>query len=122
MPVETAIEHDEIDIANREVVPHAKCCLATTVTYVDSDLDDLSNWIVLALANIESEAGAKFEQQSDGSFLVSGPIQQHDVYSSTADLDPTGVTAVRLDVLKDKRLPGNGPGRHATGSFHLAEI
>jgi hypothetical protein len=38
------------------------------------------------------------------------------------NLDPTGVIAVRLDVLKDERLPGNGPGRHETGSFHLAEI
>jgi hypothetical protein len=71
---------------------------------------------------ITSDQEATFERLSDGSFLVSGPNVERDIYSITTDLDLTGVTAVRLDVIADDRLPEKGPGRHETGNFHLAEI
>jgi serine/threonine protein kinase/tetratricopeptide (TPR) repeat protein len=92
------------------------------LTYRDPLLNDLSNWIVLEPKTIKSSEGAAFERQPDGSFLATGPNVQGDVYSIKTDLSPEGIIAIRLDVIEDERLPGNGPGRHPTGNFHLAEI
>ena len=63
-----------------------------------------------------------FERLSDGSFLVSGTHEPRDAYSIRAELDATWITAIRLELIADERLPGKGPGRHETGNFHLAEI
>ncbi len=90
--------------------------------YRDPLLNDLSDWIVLEPKTIKSSEGATFEKQSDGSFLASGPNMKGDIYSIETDLSPEGIIAIRLDVIEDDHLPGNGPGRHPTGNFHLAEV
>ncbi len=92
------------------------------LTYIDPDVHDLANWTVLQPTKIRSDAGATFRRLPDGSFLVSGPNAKSDVFSLTADVKPTGIGAIRLDVLKDARLPNDGPGRHQSGNFHISEI
>jgi len=92
------------------------------LSYVDPRLIDLSEWTVLEPTKIESDAGATFERLSDGSLRVSGPLAMRDVYSIQMSMDPRNINAIRLDTIADERLPGEGPGRHFTGNFHLAEI
>ncbi len=65
--------------------------------------------------------------QDDGSILASGDQSKRDVYEVT--LDPAGlkgITAIRLEVLPDPRLPKHGPGRVSyegpSGDFWLSEI
>jgi hypothetical protein len=66
----------------------------------------------------------------DGSVLASGDQTKRDVYDITfnnsSEIDLTGITALRLEVLPDDRLPRRGPGRvdyeGPFGDFFLAEL
>lgn len=64
--------------------------------------------------------------QSDLSVFVSGDITKDDTYVLTFTDVPAGVTAVRLEVLPDDRLPARGPGmtyfEGPKGDFFLGEF
>ncbi len=79
--------------------------------------------------SVQSSGGATLVTQEDGSVLVSGTSPDKDTYtiqwsgaiepsdateSSAAAAD---VTAIRLEVLPDATLPGQGPGRAGNGNF-----
>src|SRR5262249_24906632 len=49
--------------------------------------------------------------QSDDSVLASGDQSKSDTYELTFRTDMKDITAVRLEVLPDERLPQRGPGR-----------
>ncbi len=79
-------------------------------------------WRVVKPDKVTSELGAKLTRQLDDSILAGGVHHAHDTYRFTATHDMHGVTAFRLEVLPDARLPDNGPGRDETGDFRLAEF
>jgi len=79
-------------------------------------------WHTLEIVSAVSDNGATLTVQDDGSVLASGESPLTDVYAITANTDLTGITAVRLEVLADDRLPARGPGRVAHGNFVLNEI
>jgi tetratricopeptide (TPR) repeat protein len=81
-----------------------------------------SSWQVLPVESATSSAGADLNVQPNGAILVSGTNQANDDYAIVTTVGPTRVTAVKLEVLTDPSLPNNGPGRHETGNFQLAEI
>ncbi|WP_162130519.1 PSD1 and planctomycete cytochrome C domain-containing protein [Schlesneria paludicola] len=64
--------------------------------------------------------------------IESGPLTEHVRGLTTADATETTrfergptikrITAVRLEVLDDDRLPQHGPGRNDNGNFHLSEF
>jgi len=62
----------------------------------------------------------------DNSVLASGDQTKRDVYDLTFRGVPRGVTAIRLEVLPDERLPKHGPGRifyeGPPGDFFLSEF
>jgi hypothetical protein len=62
----------------------------------------------------------------DASVLASGDQSKRDVYRLKFQSDLRGVTAIRLEVLPDERLPKNGPGRvyyeGPFGDFFLSEF
>jgi hypothetical protein len=62
----------------------------------------------------------------DSSVLASGDMSKRDVYDLTFRGDFRGVTALRLEVLPDERLPKRGPGRvyyeGPFGDFFLSEL
>jgi hypothetical protein len=60
-------------------------------------------------------------KQADGSLLAGGNSPPTDTYTLTANTQLKGITAFRLEVLPDKSLPRNGPGR-AGGNFVLNEL
>jgi hypothetical protein len=63
--------------------------------------------------------------QPDDSIFVSGDEAKREVYDLDFRAAPRGITAVRLEVLPDDRLPNRGPGRvyyeGANGDFFLSE-
>jgi hypothetical protein len=69
-----------------------------------------------------AKGGATLSQQADGSLLASGKNPEKDLYAITARTKLTGITAIRLEVLPDPRLPAKGPGRGANGNFVLTEF
>jgi hypothetical protein len=62
----------------------------------------------------------------DGSVVSTGDQTKSDTYTVKYRDDLKGVTAIRLDVLPDDRLPGRGPGRvyyeGSLGDFFLCEF
>jgi tetratricopeptide (TPR) repeat protein len=85
-------------------------------------LVDTTPWTSLKPLEMESEGGAAFNSNFDGSIVVSGANVAGDVYQIAARSPITGVKAVRLEVLPDQGLPNLGPGRHATGNFQLGRF
>ncbi|HLX64405.1 MAG TPA: PSD1 and planctomycete cytochrome C domain-containing protein [Planctomycetota bacterium] len=81
------------------------------------------NWTPLQPFVVESAQGAKLQIQKDkASVLASGKNPDEDVYTIRAKTKQKGITAFRLDVLPEKSLPQNGPGRAGNGNFVISQI
>ncbi len=78
-------------------------------------------WTVLEPKSMKASNGAKLTKQGDGSVFVEGKNGKG-TYTVSADTDLTGITAIRLEVLADKRLPRGGPGRSSDGNFVLNQF
>lgn len=83
------------------------------------------NWTVVAPQRLESNL-PKLSLLDDSSILASGDQTKRDVYRLYFDGDFAGVTALRLEVLPDERLPRHGPGRvyyeGPLGDFFLSSL
>jgi len=73
-----------------------------------------AGWSVL---NLTTNSG--LSREADGSIFASNANTGTDVYRLTAATPLKGITALRLELLPDSRLPANGPGRAEDGSFVL---
>jgi hypothetical protein len=64
--------------------------------------------------------------EEDGSVVASGDMTKSDAYTLDFRTDLQGITAIRLEVLPDDRLPKQGPGRvyyeGPAGDFFLSEF
>jgi hypothetical protein len=87
----------------------------------------LADWTTLVPSRMTTNL-PRLVLQEDGSILSTGDITKRDVYTLSLPLDalPAPLTALRLEVLPDERLPGGGPGRSfyegRQGDFFLSEI
>jgi len=81
-----------------------------------------ADWLTPARAEFRSENEAVAERRPDGSWLVSGPNPEKDVYHVTLDTFSERITHLQLEVLPDSSLPSTGPGRSDDGKFVLSEI
>ncbi len=79
------------------------------------------SWTVLGPTEMSSSFGATFVKQDDGSLLVEGPNGKG-TYTVKLNTDLDHVTALKLEVLADDRLPSRGPGRAPNGNFVLSEL
>jgi len=79
-------------------------------------------WTPLSLETFHSTGGARLQRLEDQSILSTGPAPERDTVIVTAGTTLSVITALRLDVLTDASLPGNGPGRAENGNLHLNEI
>jgi hypothetical protein len=80
------------------------------------------DWVVLNPASAASSKSTPLLPQPDGSVLASGNFPAQDLYTITAHTDLKGITAIRLEVLADDRLPAHGPGAAPNGNFVLSEF
>lgn len=78
-------------------------------------------WQTLELTGT-AKSGAKLEKQADGAIRVSGPNPFPELYTISAKLKDTPISAIRLEALPDPALPANGPGRAPNGNFVLSEF
>jgi hypothetical protein len=78
-------------------------------------------WMPLRANELTSTFGAKLTQESDLSIIAS---EKNGVgsYKLIAQTDLIGITAIRLELLTDERLPKNGPGRAGSGNCVLTEL
>jgi mono/diheme cytochrome c family protein len=84
--------------------------------------DQAAVWTPLTVEKIESTSGTTFERQDDHSYLATGAAPEKDTYRLVGSGGAAPITAVRLEVLADDRLPMKGPGRQDNGNLHLSEI
>ena len=68
-----------------------------------------------------SSMNATFAKQPDRSVLVEGPSAKG-TYTLKFDTELATVTAIRLELLADAKLPSNGPGRGPNGNLVLSEL
>lgn len=80
------------------------------------------DWIILEPEIFVSGGGATLTRQSDGSIFADGPLPDAETYTITSDVGLSRLSAVRLEVLSDERLPKGGPGRAGNGNLHLTEF
>ncbi len=79
-------------------------------------------WATTEPVEFSATNNAKLEKQDDQSIYVSGSQGKGD-YKVVMHTDLTNITAIKLETLTDKRLPGTGPGRSgANGNFVLTEF
>ena len=81
-----------------------------------------ADWLTPARAEFRSENDAVAERQPDGSWVVSGPDPEKDVYHVTLDTTSERITHIQLEVLPLPVLPSTGPGRSDSGNFVLSEV
>jgi hypothetical protein len=79
-------------------------------------------WTVLDPETVESSGGATLAKEPDRSIYSSGARPAQEVVTLSARIDVRSVTALRLEVLPDERLPMKGPGRNDNGNLHLTEF
>src|SRR5262249_40595294 len=58
----------------------------------------------------------------DNSIFASGKNPSPESYTISTSTKLTGITALRLEVLSDRRLPAGGPGRAPNGDFVLSRL
>src|SRR5262249_30770570 len=77
-------------------------------------------WSVLKIAS--ATARSPLMAEADGSYSATGAGPDFDAYRITATTLLRGITAIRLELLPDPRLPSGGPGCADDGSFVLSGI
>ncbi|MEQ2007573.1 MAG: PSD1 and planctomycete cytochrome C domain-containing protein [Limisphaerales bacterium] len=82
----------------------------------------VTEWLPLALESFLSSDGATLTRETDGSVSAGGKRPEKDTYTVTTATTLASVTALRLEVLSDERLPKKGPGRMDNGNLHLSEF
>ena len=79
-------------------------------------------WTVLSPGRMKSSGGSTLTVLEDKSVLAGGANPRKDIYEISAQTDATKITAIRLEALLHKSLPGGGPGRHSNSNFVLSEF
>ena len=80
-----------------------------------------ADWTALDPHEFSSSNKAKLEKREDLSIFVSGAQGKSDV-KFVAKTDLVGITGIRIEALKDDKLPNKGPGRAPDGNFVLTEF
>jgi hypothetical protein len=83
--------------------------------------DDPVRWTPLVAPAASSVAGTVLSLQGDGSFLASDAAAT-DTYIVTGGTALARLTALKLEVLPDPRLPSSGPGTSGHGNFVLTRL
>ncbi len=93
--------------------------------WLDRQKSTTANWQVVAPVKATSNLPL-LTIQPDSSVFVTGDITKADTYQVDLGKPPEAVTAIRLEVLPDPRLPGRGPGmayyEGPKGDFLLGEF
>ncbi len=101
---------------------HRDRCFAQ---WMAQEAQHAGNWQIVTPAEAHGNVPA-VSIEPEGIVFVGGDKSKHEVYDVQLRGDLSGVTALRLEVLPDPRLPEGGPGRvdyeGAFGNFFLSEF
>jgi WD40 repeat protein len=117
---EQAKQHaDRIAQATGALQKYEREQLPTKLTALEKQYKDAAiDWVRLNPRSLKATGKFTLAKQDDLSILATGPVGST-VYTVTAGTDLRRITAIRLEVLADDRLPSGGPGRAVNGNFVL---
>ena len=81
-----------------------------------------AKWQILDPEVFVAAGGATLTKQADNSIFASGTKAPQEVYTVSGEVGLDQLAAVRLEVMKDERLPMGGPGRAGNGNMHLTDM
>jgi hypothetical protein len=110
---------DELETLQAELAEYQAGLVAKQVEWEATQIPP--SWTVLEPTELSSSMGATFSKQPDGSVLVEGASAKG-TYTVTLGTALESVTAVRLELLADDKLPARGPGRAPNGNLVLSEL
>jgi hypothetical protein len=80
-------------------------------------------WSILTPTSLSSNSrNLELQLEDDLSVFVHGKNDVESIYRFVCKTRVNGITAVRLEVLADDRLPSNGPGLASNGNFVLSSL
>jgi hypothetical protein len=85
-------------------------------------IESLPAWTVLDPYRYESADGATLLKESDHSLFSAGKRPEKDTYTVSVRTSLPRLTAIRIDLIADDRLPSSGPDRQENGNLHLNEL
>lgn len=91
------------------------------IAWESSGIDQVTRWKTLDPKALSATNGAELKREDDYSIFASGKNGQG-AYRIELETQERNITAVRLELLPDSRLPKNGPGRAPDGNFVLTEF
>ncbi|MBM3838028.1 MAG: DUF1553 domain-containing protein [Verrucomicrobia bacterium] len=118
----TALEVRQRTLAQTRLDAESEAALAAGQAAWEQRLREGTPWTTLNPISFISTGRATLTRQPDWSLLVSGEKPERDIYTIVVQTELKAITAFRLEVLPDDRLPKNGPGRAADGNFQLSEF
>ena len=95
--------------------------------WLKTEASSACRWTVIRPSELNSNL-PRLEVLNDGSIFSTGDITKRDVFTLVFPIENTDrpITALRLEVLPDERLPAGGPGRTyyegRKGDFFLSEL
>ena len=81
-----------------------------------------AEWEILKPASVKAMHGTQLKILNDQSILAAGANPNQNTYTVTTTVRLKDITGFRLEVLADKSLPKNGPGRVGNGNFVVTEF
>jgi hypothetical protein len=88
-----------------------------------SDGDVSANWVVADALVFVAANGTTLTELDDHSILASGTSPGTEVYTVVAATSATGISGIKLEVLRHASLPSGGPGRQPdNANFVLTEF
>jgi WD40 repeat protein len=124
-PAQEAAEQarqEKIAAARQAVEQHLATATDRLREWEQTAIESQTPWTALDFHELNSNTGAKLEKEEEGVVFVSGPNNQKGNYTLAAKTDLENVTAIKLELLTDDRLPNRGPGRARNGNFVLTEL
>ncbi len=79
-------------------------------------------WLTATPASVISKNGQTLSVLPDSSVMATGTVPDTDVVNFQLPRVAMAVSGLKLDVLPDSQLPGNGPGRAGNGNFVLRQL
>lgn len=80
------------------------------------------NWHTPDYLDLASDSGTLLTLQEDGSLFASGDFARDGTYRIELSVGLESLSAIRLRLLTDSRLPASGPGRAGNGNLVLTDV
>ena len=123
-----AAREAELDRKHQAALAKAEAALKGYQTTLPQQLakweareDKFTQWTTLDPAGLSSTSATTLTKQKDLSIRATSS-NGLGAYQVVANTNLTGITAIRLEALKDDKQPKKGPGRSTDGNFVLTEF